>query len=741
MKGRNALGREFLIPSQNRFMNYSGMRTAREKVDIVATQDGTTLTINFDPASHNFVGKPSSGSSFSVTLNRGETFVLRSNSQERADHLGGIFVEADKDIAITISDDSIIESNSHIHYDLTGDQLIPVNIAGTSYIAVHPSHGTRFQSTYEGGNNGSVSNQVFIWPVGDPTVIKINGAAVKDGGGDKMFSKGQFHVEQISENGIYIETNQPVIVYQVSSYKYELGSAVLPALECTGSRSVSFARVYDENFFIQILTKNKNILNESGQSNFQAYYQTEGGGTVDVTNQLFTAADEQTSSGWQLVDDAGLTDGDEQWYTYVKYFAKCQGFPTGVPITVEFRDIVDNAIFSDELFHLSVLDANGASMSYGYFSAYYSVAISAPAAACVSTDIELRTNGVLADWYHESDPITPFEEGVAEVHVTNPGTYWVLIPNSSCQSSDPVTIDYIIPDFDLGDDFTACPGDPIELGIDELPYHADYTWTVNGTELTEGDPWSHSFTAAANSSYKIKLTVTAELYGIVCEHSDEIEITVGREPFISLMANEAVCAGSELIAEYRDYQSYEWTLNGTVVSTENSFIPDNEDLYTLVVRTTDGCEATQDIQVSIHDLPVVTLADQMDCVGENGEFQVSGFPAGSSFRWYNGNTETWSAPTTGTGSTFTADAPMEQIVVEVTDNNGCVATAEASFGWYAEKVFEQEDIVICYAGEYSIDVDEDNEYGILSWTYSSDGGATWGGLDGTNQFVTNNSIL
>src|SRR5690554_876873 len=746
MKGRNALGREFLIPSQNRFMNYSGMRTAREKVDIVATQDGTTLTINFDPKTHNFVGKPSSGSSFSVTLDRGETFVLRSNSQARADHLGGIFVEADKDIAITISDDSIIQSTSRIHYDLTGDQLIPVNIAGTTYIAVHPSHGTRFQSGYTKyeTETASVSNQVFIWPVGDPTVIRINGMAVKEGGGDKLFSKGQFHVEQISENGIFIETSEPVIVYQVSSYSYELGSAVLPALECTGSRSVSFARVYDENFFIQILTKYKNIkniLNESGPSNFQAYYQTEGGGTVDVTNQLFTKADGKTSSGWQLVENTGIADEDEQWYTYVKYFAKGQGFPTGVPVTVKFRDNADNAIFSDELFHLSVLDANGASMSYGYFSAYNSVAISAPAAACVGTDIELRTNGVLADWYHESDPITPFEESAAEVHVTNPGTYWVLIPLHDALPIYPVTIDYIIPNFDLGDDFTACPGDPIELGIDELPYHADYTWTVNGTEVAEGDPWSHSFTAAENSSYTIRLTVAAELYGIVCEHSDEIVITVGPEPFISLTANEAVCAGSELVAEYRDYQSYEWTLNGEIISTENSFVPEEAGRYTLVVRTTDGCVATQDIQVSIHDLPVVALDDLMDCVGKNGEFQVSGFPAGSSFRWYNGNTEAWSAPTTGIGSTFTATEPMEQIVVEVTDTNGCVATAEASFGWHAEKVFEQEDVVICYTGEYSIDVDENNEYGPLTWTYSSDGGATWGGLDGTNQFVTDYSIL
>ena len=45
-----------------------------------------------------------------------------------------------------------------------------------------------------------------------------------------------------------------MIVYQVSSYCYELGGGVLPALECTGSRSVT-ARVYDADFFIQILTR------------------------------------------------------------------------------------------------------------------------------------------------------------------------------------------------------------------------------------------------------------------------------------------------------------------------------------------------------------------------------------------------------------------------------------------------------------------------------------------------------
>src|SRR5690554_4789135 len=744
MKGRNALGREFLIPSQNRFMNYSGMRTAREKVDIVATQDGTTLTINFDPKTHNFVGKPSSGSSFSVTLDRGETFVLRSNSQARADHLGGIFVEADKDIAITISDDSIIQSTSRIHYDLTGDQLIPVNIAGTTYIAVHPSHGTRFQSGYAKyeTETASVSNQVFIWPVGDPTVIKVNGAAVKDGGGDKLFSKGQFHVEQISGNGIYIETNQPVIVYQVSSYSYELGSAVLPALECTGSNSVSFAKIYEGAFFVQILTKKKNIWDENGDLKLEALVQD--GGTLRPFPEFFDIDPGNSSADWQPVTGTGMdNENEEQWYSFVKLFKNDEDITTGdltsnVPYTIRFKQSGDKdpSIFDDQLFHLSVLDANGASMSYGYFSSYNSVAVAAPKAVCVGEDIILSSNGYAVDWYHQSDRNTPIETLKTEITVQDQGEYWVIIPGSNCSSSEPVEVKYVIPDFELEKEDKYCPGDPIELGIDAstLPDNASYQWTVEArhsgtgtttetTHLNEGEnPWElPAMQAEANTQYIIRLLVEAELFGVACAYYNEVELIVGPEPYISLSADEEVCAGTELVAEYRDYQNYVWTLSGTVVSTENSFVPVNEGLYTLVVRTTDGCEATQDIQVSIHDLPEVTLDDLMDCVGEKGKFQVSGFPAGSSFRWLNGNTGDWSPISQGTGSSFIAEEPMKLIVVEVTDNNGCVATAEGSFGWYAEKVFEQEDIVICYAGQYSIDIDEDDEYGQLTWTYSSDG--------------------
>jgi gliding motility-associated-like protein len=720
LKGRNALGREFLIPSQNRFFNQDDMPKAREKTDIVATEDNTTITINFDRDVHNFVGKPATGSSFTITLNRGQTFSLRSNSQQRGEHLGGVFIQADKNIAITISDDSIREftSGNRHHYDLVGDQLIPITITGTRYIAMHPSYGTIHQDHYGNTDNSSVSNLVFIWPVGDPTVIRINGEAVKEGGGDKLFSKGQFHVENISENGIYIDTNQPVIVYQISSYKYELGSAVLPALECTGSKQVSFARVYEGNFYVQILTKNKNILDNNGQNNFEVFSQN---GT-DITDVLFGTSPE-SSAGWTPVANTTFT-GDEQWYSFVKYIS--DEISTGDVITVKFKESEDDgAIYDDELFHLSVLDANGASMSYGYFSSYNSVAISGPSAMCIGNDVELRTNGILANWFHAPNDVEPFETNKSVIFVTEPGQYWVEIPNSSCQSSDPINIDYIIPDFDLGADTTVCPGETVDLGIDELAYPAVYSWTVNDVVVPDHNTFTYSFTTSPNSVYNVILNVETNVEGIVCVHSDTIVVNSGPEPLISLGATESVCEGSELRTDFYDYLTYEWVFGGAVISNDTYITPSIAGDYTLTVSTADGCTLVQDIAVTINPLPEVTLNDVMACIGNPGVLGVNpaAYPAGTQYLWYDNST----------GSSITLTEPEEDIWLRVTDPSGCETEATASFGWYNETVFPSDTILMCYSNLLEVEI-EDSFTG-YSWTYDAD--PTSGGgavpLNGTSQ--------
>src|SRR5690554_2751221 len=713
-------------------MNYSGMHKAREKVDIVATEDGTTLTINFNQAIHNFVGKPNDVSSFTVTLNKGQTFVLRSNSQDVQDHLGGIFIESNKDIAITISDDSIIQSTSHIHYDLIGDQLIPISVAGTNYIAMHPSYGTIHEKKYWADNEtaskvneSSVMNSVFIWPTENDTEISINDRSVG------TYDLGEFKEVPITNNAIYISANKDVLVYQVSSYKYELGGAVLPALDCTGSNSVGFAKIYEGAFFVQILTKKKNIWDENGDLKLEALVQD--GGTLRPFPEFFDIDPDNSSADWQPVTGTGMdNENEEQWYSFVKLFKNDEDITTGdltsnVPYTIRFKQSGDKdpSIFDDQLFHLSILDANGASMSYGYFSSYNSVAVAAPKAVCVGEDIILSSNGYAVDWYHESDRNTPIETLKTEITVQDQGEYWVIIPGSNCSSSEPVEVKYVIPDFELEKEDKYCPGDPIELGIDAstLPDNASYQWTVEArhsgtgtttetTHLNEGEnPWElPAMQAEANTQYTIRLLVEAELFGVACAYSNEVELTVGPEPYISLSANEEVCAGTELVAEYRDYQSYEWTLDGEIISTENSFVPEKAGRYTLVVRTTDGCVATQDIQVSIHDLPVVALDDLMGCVGESATFTPTLDPATGtySYDWYNGSES----------SSITLNELEAEIWVRVTDEHGCVAEDEGSFGWHAETLFDQDTIIMCYSGKLEVEITD--EFENYNWSYKAD---------------------
>ncbi|MCA1745046.1 MAG: T9SS type B sorting domain-containing protein [Bacteroidales bacterium] len=652
------------------------------------------------------MGKPATGNSFTITLDRGQTFSLRSNSDKAEDHLGGVFITSDKNIAITISDDSIQESVDHGHWDLVGDQLIPISIAGTKYIAMHPSYGTINQNTYGSTENTSVSNQVFIWPVDEPTGIKINGIAVSNPEGGENFSRGQFHVENISKNGIFIETEHPVIVYQISSYKYELGSAVLPALECTGSKQVSFVRVYNEKFFVQILTKKKNILDANGNNNFKVDNQYD----TDLTNKLFETS-AISSAGWTHVPTVANLEDGEEWYSFVKLIDK--EFTTGDVVTVKFKDQASNtAIYDDELFHLSVLDANGASMSYGYFSSYNSVSLSGPTAMCYGKDVELRTNGVIADWYHSPNDQEPFEVAKDMVTVTEPGKYWVEIPNSNCQSSDPIIFDYLIPDFDLGKDTTVCPGQTVDLEIEALENTAEYSWYVNDVLVPDNNTPNYSHTTSANEAYEIILSVRARVGDIECTHADTIVINAGPDPVITLEAEEAICAGSTLttVAPEGFSQTYKWEFKGAEISTDTYITPSEGGTYTLTVSTEDGCTLVQTIDVTVNELPTVTLADVMTCVGVDGTLTpvVTSTAASYNFLWFDDSTN----------PTLTLTEPREDNHLKVTDSNGCEAEASASFGWHAETIFPSDTILICYSNLLKVEIDD--SFQDYSWTYDED---------------------
>jgi len=154
LKGRNALGDYFFIPAQNIMSNWAFYNLPPvipySSFDIVATEDNTVVTIT--PA-NNIVGH-AAGVAFTVVLNKGQVYSAAAIGRNPEDHLMGTRVTSNKNIAITIKDDSIGGDGYAGCLDLAGDQIVPLSLVGTKYISM------------PGFLNNPAGNQVIIFFTG-----------------------------------------------------------------------------------------------------------------------------------------------------------------------------------------------------------------------------------------------------------------------------------------------------------------------------------------------------------------------------------------------------------------------------------------------------------------------------------------------------------------------------------------------------------------------------------------------
>lgn len=185
LKGSKALGTEFVIPNQTTFDNGGYTPVARSGFDIVATEDNTNITIT---PTEDIVGH-AAGVPFTITLNKGQTYSAIAAGGNAADRLAGSIVTSDKPIAITIKDDSVRNAGCR---DLTGDQIIPVNVIGDEYIVV------------KGYLN--IDDKVYVTAAYDNTEISVDGALVA------TIDRGETYDFDLGNPTAYISTSQPVYV-------------------------------------------------------------------------------------------------------------------------------------------------------------------------------------------------------------------------------------------------------------------------------------------------------------------------------------------------------------------------------------------------------------------------------------------------------------------------------------------------------------------------------------------------
>ncbi|MCE2790478.1 MAG: hypothetical protein LW630_11285, partial [Saprospiraceae bacterium] len=230
LKGDNALGTDFIIPSQKKWDSYSSDKSA---FYVVATEDNTLITVT---PSVDLVGHTKITGSFTKTLNKGQVYVARASSHLGPDHVGGTTVTSTKKVVITMANDVTAPPGGC--GDVNGDQLVPTALAGQEFI------------TLPGGLSiNTISDLVYVYATQNNTIVMVNGINV-----DTINRAHYYELVNTGSNN-YISTNKPALIYQVSGFGCETGGGVIPALTCTGSTTVGVTRASMEPMTLNILVK------------------------------------------------------------------------------------------------------------------------------------------------------------------------------------------------------------------------------------------------------------------------------------------------------------------------------------------------------------------------------------------------------------------------------------------------------------------------------------------------------
>jgi PKD repeat protein len=339
LKGRNALGTEFYTPFNDLWANGTYAPLPYCSIDIVATKDNTVIDIT---PTADIVGGHSAGNTFTINLDRGETYSCVATSQSAAGHLGGTHITSNNPIAVTIKDDSVIGNPCK---DLIGDQTVPIinadgkQIVGFEYIVmrgkINLPDPTSTTYTYPDGDGSG--ERIFIMATEPNTTVDIDGVFFAT-----INNPGEQVSYEIENNSHHVEGDKPIMILHVSGFGCEFGGAVLPTIDgCTGSLEVSFTRSTDRDFYLNIMTI------DAAKDAFTMHY--EDGSTYAIPGGWFEPVG--TSGFATLKKDRKLFVNDTDG-----------GVPQGE---------VTKVTNSLGVFHLGLIEGGRTTgCKYGYFSDY-----------------------------------------------------------------------------------------------------------------------------------------------------------------------------------------------------------------------------------------------------------------------------------------------------------------------------------------------------------------------------------
>ena len=232
------------------------------------------------------------------------------------------------------------------------------------------------------------------------------------------------------------------------------------------------------------------------------------------------------------------------------------------------------------------------------------------------------------------------------------GTYTVTVSDGTCSSSTSITLtDPSAPTVTLNaDNTTICAGSSVTFTAGGA---TDYEFFING--ISQGAPSPvNVFTTSSLLNGDV-----VNVYGTTtgCTGSSStITLVVNDLPTVNLGPDVSQCGDTVTLDAANAGSTYLWSDN----STAQTLLVSATGIYSVTVTNTNGCTATDTIDVTINALPVVNLGSD---ITQCGTATLDAGNAGSTYSWSDSSTnQTLLVSATGTYS------------VTVTNTNSCTAT-------------------------------------------------------------------
>jgi hypothetical protein len=219
---------------------------------------------------------------------------------------------------------------------------------------------------------------------------------------------------------------------------------------------------------------------------------------------------------------------------------------------------------------------------------------------------------------------------------------------SSCESPRMPVVATIktIPTVALANDTTICPG--VSYTFNAGNPGAAYAWSTGAT--------TQSITTNAAGTYSVSVTSTNG-----CFKSDTINVTPGIVPVNNLSAITNLCAGEmATLNAGNSGSSFIWTPGNATTQTINVNTAGN---YSVVIKSTTGCQITSTTNLIIRPLPVPSLGNDTS-ICDGAQITLNAGNPGYTFSWNTGaTTQTINVTDSGTYSVVTA-SPYNCILEE-----------------------------------------------------------------------------